>query len=127
MAVKKTGYLLDADVLIDHLKSVKEAEKFLKNHEGCCSVSVITRAEVLVGCGEGQLEEITAFLDSFPTLGIDKTVSDRAAQLRRQYKWKLPDAFQAAIAQVHSLNLATRNTKDFSSGLHPFVTNPYRL
>lgn len=127
MAITKPKYLLDADILIDHLKSIKAAESFLESHEGQCSVSVISRAEVLVGCGEEKFNEVTAFLDSFPTLGIDQEIADLAARLRRLNKWKLPDAFQAAIANTHSLLLVTRNTKDFPSGKHPFVLVPYRL
>jgi predicted nucleic acid-binding protein len=125
--MKKTKYLLDSDILIDHLKSVKAAEGFLESQVGQCSISVITRAEVLVGCKDERFEEVAAFLDCFRALGIDKEVADKAALLRQQYHWKLPDAFQAALAQSHSLSLATRNTKDFPPGRHSFVTVPYRL
>jgi predicted nucleic acid-binding protein len=43
------------------------------------------------------------------------------------YGWKLPDAFQAALALHHHLKLCTRNTKDFDPKKHSFVEVPYRL
>ncbi|GIX27647.1 MAG: hypothetical protein KatS3mg123_1528 [Burkholderiales bacterium] len=54
-------------------------------------------------------------------------VADRAAELRRRHRWKLPDAFQVAIAQHHGLRLATRNVKDFPPGRWDFVLVPYTL
>jgi predicted nucleic acid-binding protein len=49
------------------------------------------------------------------------------AQLRYQYRWKLPDALQAALAQHHQLKLVTRNTKDFPVGKYDFVITPYQF
>jgi len=60
-------------------------------------------------------------------LGIDAAVAEKAAALRRQHGWKLPDAFQAAIAILHNVKLCTRNTKDFNPQKHPFVEIPYLL
>ena len=56
---------------------------------------------------------------------ITKEVADLAAVLRRQHRWKLPDAFQAALAQTHKLRLATRNTRDFPAEKFAFVSVPY--
>jgi hypothetical protein len=50
-----------------------------------------------------------------------------AANLRRENRWKLPDALQAAVAINRRLILATRNSKDFTPGKHSFVFIPYRL
>jgi len=60
-------------------------------------------------------------------LEIDAAVADKAATLRRKYGWKLPDAFQAAIAIIHDVKLSTRNTKDFNPQRHSFVEIPYLL
>ncbi|MBN1699348.1 MAG: hypothetical protein JW881_17645 [Spirochaetales bacterium] len=51
----------------------------------------------------------------------------KAAETRRLFRLKLPDAFQAALAIKHSLRLATRNTRDFWEEVHQWVTIPYRL
>ncbi len=127
MAVKSLRYLLDSMVVIDHLNSITAASHFLISHDHECVLSVITRAEVLTGYGPDETDEIKVLLDRYPILEINSVIADQAAQLRRQFKWKLPDAFQAALAQAHSLSLATRNTRDFPPAKHPFVIVPYRL
>ena len=60
-------------------------------------------------------------------LGIDTEVADLAAALRRANRWKLPDAFQAALARRHGLKLATRNVRDFPPERFDFVEAPYSL
>ena len=39
----------------------------------------------------------------------------------------VPDAFQAALAQLHGLKLATRNHRDFPPDRFSFVVVPYTL
>ena len=119
-------FLLDSVVLIDHFNDVSVATDYLAEAEGKAGISVVTRAEVLTGFDVNAREE-KAFLDEFPLLEITKPVADLAASLRREYGWKLPDAFQAALARHHGLKLVTRNTKDFSPALHEFVVVPYAL
>jgi predicted nucleic acid-binding protein len=58
---------------------------------------------------------------------MGRAEADRAADLRRRFKWRLPDAFQAASAQIHGLKLATRNTRDFPPREHSFVVVPYSI
>jgi predicted nucleic acid-binding protein len=89
-------------------------------------VSVISRAEVLAGTHPDGVTLVTELLDRYPTLQIDKKIADLAAELRRTHRWKLPDAFQAAVAQVHGLQLATRNTRDFPPARYPWVVEPYQ-
>ena len=102
--------------------------QYLQRHHDDCAISVITRAEVMAGFDSPEEVGTAArLLNRFPTLGIDEAVADLAAGLRRAGRWKLPDAFQAAIAHHHSLQLATRNTKDFSPREHAFVIVPYTL
>ena len=119
--------LLDSVILIDHFNGIAAATSFISEHQPEVAVSVITRAEVLTGFEPGTLKQATAFLDCFPTLGIDQTTADLAASLRRAHRWKLPDAFQAAIAQQNGLRLVTRNQRDFSPRRHRFVLLPYRV
>jgi predicted nucleic acid-binding protein len=63
----------------------------------------------------------------YEVLNIDTTIAEKAAVLRRTYGWKLPDAFQAALALFHHLKFCTRNTKDFNPEKHAFVEIPYEL
>ena len=86
---------------------------------------MITRAEILVGVEETDLELVKTFLDQYEVLTIDTPIADLAASLRREHGWKLPDAFQAALATHFELKLITRNTKDFDPQQHDFVEIPY--
>jgi predicted nucleic acid-binding protein len=60
-----------------------------------------------------------------PLIKMSIAIAEKAAALRRAYGWKLPDAFQAALALTHHLRLCTRNTKDFDPKEHAFVEVPY--
>ena len=119
--------LLDSVILIDHFNGRQEATRYLARFGPQAALSVITRAEVLAGFDAAGMAAATGLLDRFPTLGIDRPVADLAARLRREHRWKMPDAFQAALASYHSLTLVTRNTRDFPPDRHAFVVVPYVL
>lgn len=114
-------------ILIDHFNGRAEATRYLARVAGEAALSVITRAEVLAGFEATDVSTPEALLDRFPTLGIDRPVADLAARLRREHRWKMPDALQAALARHHGLSLVTRNTRDFPPDRHPFVVVPYTL
>jgi predicted nucleic acid-binding protein len=119
--------LLDSVILIDHLNGIRAATDYLAKVHLNAVISVVTRAEVLAGCDPSDVPPIKQLLDAFPALTLDAAVADLAASLRRQNKWKLPDAFQAALAQIHKVQLATRNTRDFPPDRHDFAIVPYEL
>lgn len=119
--------LLDSVILIDHFNGVAAARDYLSAQHSDAAISVITRAEVLTGFDRRAAQKVIQFLGCFPTLSIDQTIADLAAALRRDHGWKLPDAFQAAIANHHGLKLATRNERDFPPQRRRFVVIPYRV
>ena len=114
-------------ILIDHFRGIGQATAYLVEVGRRSAVSVITRAEVLAGFEPRDLPLALGLLDRFPTLPIELPVADLAAQLRREHRWKMPDAFQAALARYHALRLATRNTRDFPPSRHPWVVVPYEI
>jgi predicted nucleic acid-binding protein len=120
--------LLDSVILIDHLNNIPQAMDFLLalNPEKT-AISVITYAEILTGLDEDGERKAVPLLHSFEMLEIDASVAKKAAMLKRQHGWKLPDAFQAALAITHDIMLCTRNIKDFNPQKHPFVEIPYVL
>jgi predicted nucleic acid-binding protein len=120
--------LIDSVILIDHLNSVKKASDFLASLDPReTAISVITRAEILCGMDDDGFEEAGMLLDQYVLLVLDRAAADAAARLRREHGWRLPDAFQAALAQLHHTKLSTRNTKDFNPRKHRFVEVPYTL
>jgi predicted nucleic acid-binding protein len=120
--------LVDSVILIDHLNGIDQATKFvldLDPHE--TAISVITRAEILVGIDETGESLVKSFLEQYHLLIIDRTIADLSATLRKRYRWKLPDAFQAALALHHKIKLFTRNKKDFDPKKHDFIEIPYSI
>jgi len=126
--MKRAKYLIDTVILVDHLNGIAKATKWLASVSSDeCAISVVTRAEVLTGTTEKERAAVNLLLDRYNCLPIIPSVADKAAELRRTYRWKLPDAFQAAIAVRQSLLLVTRNTKDFPQKKYAFVLTPYVL
>ena len=118
--------LLDTVILIDHFNGISQASAFVLGlNPANTAISVITYAEILVGFEDGTEEKVKALLSHYELLSIDRAIAEKAAALRRAYGWKLPDAFQAALALTHHLRLCTRNTKDFDPKEHAFVEVPY--
>ena len=120
--------LLDSVILIDHLNGLLPATDYVAalNPEET-AISVITRAEILVGVEEINQKLVKAWLDQYHLINIDKSTADLAASLRRRQGWKLPDAFQAAVCLYHRIHLVTRNTKDFNPEQYDFVEIPYSI
>jgi len=119
--------LLDSVILIDHFNDIAEASNFIVSLDPAkTAISVITYAEILVGFEDEIAEGEKSLLNHYEILSIDSAAAEKAAELRRRYGWKLPDAFQAALAIQHHLKLCTRNTKDFNPQKHSFVEVPYR-
>ena len=120
-------YLVDSVILIDHFNGIDQATSWIADRYADLAVSVITRAELLTGFDDDDGAMVASLLDRLPSLPIDLAIADLAARLRRRCKWKLPDAFQAALARYHGLTLVTRNTKDFAPDRFDFVEVPYRI
>jgi len=120
--------LIDSVILIDHLNGIDKATNFVFELDpGKTAISVITRAEILVGLNETQEVFVKSFLDQYRLLIIDKPISDLCATLRKEHGWQLPDAFQAALAMHHGIKLVTRNTKDFDPKKLDFIEIPYSI
>jgi hypothetical protein len=126
--VLKPVYLLDSVILIDHLRGVAPAVTWMdKLGEGEAVISAITRAEVLSGGSAEEAHPARELCDKFECVPLTEDDATIAADLRRTNGWKLPDAFQAAVAKKHGLKLVTRDARGFDEKKHAFVLIPYRL
>lgn len=120
--------LLDSVIFIDHFNNIEKATHFISQYQHDIGISVITRAEVLTGFqSKTHIKLVKKILDQFEHYPLTAIEADLAASLRHEHHWKLPDAFQAAIAKQHKLKLVTRNTKDFNPQKYHFVLVPYQL
>jgi predicted nucleic acid-binding protein len=117
--------LFDTSILIDYLNAVPEARTELQRYAEK-AVSIITWMEVMVGTDDDLAAPTRNFLSGFDIVVVDEKIAERAVNLRRSHRIKLPDAVIWATAQVRAMLLVTRNTKDFPAD-DPGVRAPYRL
>ena len=124
----KPAYLLDSVILIDHLRGIEAATKWLgKLRDGEAVLTVITRAEVLSGGTEEEAIGALELCDEFECLPLTRDDATSAAALGRKHGWKIPDAFQAAVVLRTDLKLVTRDYRGFGGPKHPFVLIPYTI
>ena len=119
-------YLVDTDVVIDHLANILEANQLLDKltSEGI-AISIITYMEAYQGIVRSpNFKEARAkfqlFRRSVPILPFSLSVAKRCATLREQLKHEQKrvksralDLMNAAIALEHDLILVTRNVEDY--------------
>ena len=116
--------VVDTTILIDFLNGSRSARDELNRFEEV-TISLITWMEVLIGARNTEEEsEIRKFLSRFRIHPVDAAVAERAVDIRRGRRIRLPDAIIWATAQQLRQILLTRNTKDFPKG-DPGVRVPY--
>jgi predicted nucleic acid-binding protein len=117
--------LFDTNILIDYLSGIDEADKELSRYAGP-AISAITWMEVLAGAKPEEEAALKMWLLTFDVIDLNGAIAERAILIRREKRIRLPDAIIRATAQVHSLLLVSRNTKDFPED-DPGIRVPYRL
>lgn len=118
--------LFDTNILIDLFSGRREAKQALEAWPPQNAISLITWMEVMAGAKKYNQEHRTRVaMSAFNVIGVSQEIAQRSVALRQEYGMKLPDAIILATAQVHRLELVTRNTKDFA-GI-PGVVTPYEL
>jgi hypothetical protein len=118
--------LLDSNIVI---YAVQPANDWLRAEitSQPFAVSQATRVEV-VGWHQITAEDkrdLEEFLATGTILSISDAVANRAVVLRQQKKMSLGDAFIAATALLHDLELTTRNTDDFKHIQAMRLFNPF--
>lgn len=113
-------YLIDTDIIIDHLKGVERARDFLKqikSEEAEILYSVITKAELYAGIRSKEEENMAALLRSMKDVVIDGEIAAAAGRYKNKYHAShgllLPDALIAASAKHTGAVLVTLNKKHY--------------
>ena len=117
--------LFDTNVLIDYLNGIPQAREELGLYEER-AISIVTWMEVMVGAPAPLAEATRSFLSGFEVIQLDEAVAERAVELRRIHRMKLPDAIIWASAGIRGALLVTRNSKDLPPD-NPAMRMPYRL
>lgn len=104
-----TEYLLDSDVLIDHLRIGRAVAVPSER----AAYSSLTRAELYAGIrvDEGVVDDL---LGVFREIPVDRSVAEEGGRIRRATGLALADALIAATALVTGRTLVTRNERHFS-------------
>jgi len=121
--------LIDTDVLVDYLRAVPAAVRFLEALEEELVTSAIVVAELYAGVREGaERAALGQALALFDVVPVDADLAERGGVLRRDFGARhgtgLADALIAATAQRTGAELITLNAKHFPMLAH--VTVPYR-
>lgn len=118
--------LVDTNILIDFLNGSTKARAELARFERV-SISIVTWMEVLVGVEiGGQEDTVRAFLRRFEVHPLNAGIAERAVDIRRASKIRLPDAIIWATALQLGVVLVTRNKRDFPAS-DPGIRVPYQL
>lgn len=117
--------LFDTNILIDFLNAIPQARDEMAKYDEK-AISIISWMEVMVGADAEVEKRTRLFLDTFTIVPLTNDVAERAVALRREHGIKLPDAVVWASADIHSMLLVTRNTKDFGEDA-PGIRVPYTL
>ena len=118
-------YLLDSNIIIYYLNGNENIRSFIEENHSVSAISIITYYEVLNYDFTTEEESIVRdFLDDFEVLSISRNIINKALQNRKVKKIKMADNFILATAQIFTLEIVTRNTKDFLSFTSE-VFNPF--
>jgi predicted nucleic acid-binding protein len=124
-------YLWDTNTVIYYLQKQfpLSAEQFMDSilREYQPSISAITEIELLCWKTAAEKDQtvLKNFIEDSVVFELEKDIKLKTADLRKNYRIKLPDAIIAATAIVHSLILLTRNTSDFTNIRDLVLANPW--
>jgi len=123
-------YLLDTNILIYYFADEippKELETIEDIFKTSFYISVITRIEFLgwKKHTEKGYEKAKEFIGFSKVIYLTKKIADRAIDIRREYRIKLPEAVIAATASSKNLTPVTRNDDNFRDIQYLEIYNPF--
>lgn len=127
-----TGYLLDMDFVLWHLKDESPQRILLKllGEGGVPYVSAFSFYEIYAGeaCQSEQVEKVKEFLSCLKIYTVDADIAYLAGKIFRENKLPLGAAFMAATCLHHDCVLVTRCPEIYPvQGLKCFVPEDEEL
>lgn len=118
--------VIDSDVLIDYLQGNRQAKAELDQYDDLL-YSVVSWMEIMCGADDDAEKQAAEWLfNSMQRVELEMDVAQKAVELRKSLKLKLPDAIILASADTTGCILVTRNTKDFGTS-DPRIRVPYTV
>jgi tRNA(fMet)-specific endonuclease VapC len=119
-------YLLDTNAIVALLQGNSQLIQLLQNADWA-GISVISQIEFLAFSGLSQADRqlFQQFLQRVQVINlaaIDTMLIEKIIEIRRQYRFKLPDAIIAAMAIQNSANLVSAD-QEFAKVTLLTVTN----
>ena len=115
-----SSFLIDSDILIDHLRKEKNALHFLGReieNDSLLFVSVISRVEIYAGMRKGEEDIVKSLFVMLAPVDVDAMIADRAGAYLRKFgkshALNIGDSLIAATAREMELRLVTRNVKHY--------------
>ena len=115
-----TAYLIDTDVLIDHLRGVEKAYRFMQeieSQESAVFYSVISKAEIYSGIMPKEEENVASLFEAMEEVPVDGRAAEGPGRYRKTFlvshKLLLPDALIAASTKRVGAILVTLNKKHY--------------
>ena len=108
-----TKFLLETDVLVDHLAS---ENNYLINlmQQGICFTTVLNAAELLTGCkNETELKEVRSVLDSLKVLGLHSRYALSVPEFSGKTK-NNRDSLFAVVSLINKLPVVTLDRDRYS-------------
>ncbi len=113
-------FLIDSDILIDHLRKEKNALRFLQTeieNNSLLFISVISRVEIYAGIRKGEEDIVKSLFEMLTPVDVNVMIADKAGEYLQKFSkshtLNIGDSPIAATAREMKLRLVTRNMKHY--------------
>jgi len=124
-------FLLDSNVLIEYLSGNDRIVSYLDSilMRGNCIISIISKIELISApqLTANEIKKILSFLENFQQVSLTDEIALKSAEIRRKYKFKLPDAVIAATGIISKATIVSGDVVfkklKLIEWVNPFIPN----